>query len=273
MGADGIIEKASSRFTIEDVEARRVEAVSVIAVEELETLISQQVEERTGALQREVEGLRARLAEAEAGGGGLEAAAADAALQAEAAALEAKAAAELRAEQAESRANELQLRVKELEGKAGAGQRVSELEARVKELEAQLAQKPKPAAPAPGPRPTGRPLERPAAEKAAAPAGSEPEKTTAEKPPEKPAPKPPPKPAPVTEEEHGRALRTAKGLIEDVINEDEDAANAAIKSGKFRSEFEAALNRARQSYERRVKESVRKERDHWEAALKELEGK
>lgn len=270
MGADGIIEKASSRFTIEDVEARRVEAVSVIAVEELESLIAQQVEERTGALQREVEGLQARLAEAEAGGGGLEAAAADAALQAEAAALEAKAAAELRAEQAESRANELQLRVKELEGKAGAGQRVAELEARVKELEAQLAQKPKPAAPPAGPRPTGRPLEKPAPEKPAAdkpPAGE----GQAEKPPEKPAPKPPPKPAPITEEEHGRALRTAKGLIEDVINEDEDAANAAIKAGKFRSEFEAALNRARQSYERRVKESVRKERDHWEAALKELE--
>ena len=33
---------------------------------------------------------------------------------------------------------------------------------------------------------------------------------------------------------------------------------------------EAALNRARQSYERRVEVTVRKEGDHWEAALKEL---
>ena len=256
MGADGIIEKASTRFTLKDVEDRRVEAVSVIALDELEGLLQQQVQERTGQLQREVESLRARLAEAEAGGGGLEAAAADAALQAEAAALEAKAAAELRAEQAEARVSELEAQVKELEKSSGASARVAELEARIKELEASAAA-PKPAAPAPTkPAPTKPPVPSPEAGKAP------------EKPPEK---KPAPKPQPVTEEEHSRALRTAKGLIEDIVNEDEDSAREAIKAGRFRSEFEAALNRAKQSYERRVKDSVRKERDHWEAALKELE--
>lgn len=268
MGVDGILSRASTRYTLEDVQERRVDVDSVISLDELENLIRQQVEERTAALQGEVEELRARLTEAEAGGGGLERAAADAALQAEAAALEAKAAAELRAEQAESRVGALEARVQELESGAQGGERVAQLEARVKELEAQLA-----AAAAPPAKPPARPetgkqpvAARPATGKVPIPVPAKPEAP-------KPEPKPAPPAAPVSEEDHARAMRTARGLIEDVIAEDEDDARQALLAGSFREKYASALNRAKQSYERRVKEAIRTERDHWEQALKEAEEK
>lgn len=268
MGADGILEKASTRFTIKDVEEQRVEPVSVIALDELERLIQSQVEERTAQLRAELDELRARLAEADAGGGGgLERAAAEAALQAESAALEAKAAAELRAEQAEARAAELGKKLEALEARASDAGRVAELEAKVKELEGRKPEAPK----APGPVPTARPATSklgPGSGSGPAEAKPAPAKEAAPAP--APVSKPAAKPEAVTEDDHARALRTARGLIEDVINEDEATAQAAIKAGKFRTEFSAALGRARHSYERRVKEAVRAARDHWEQALKDL---
>lgn len=319
MGVDGILSRASTRWTLDDVKERRVDVETVISTDELESLIKQQVDERTAALTGELDELRARLNEAESGGGGgLERAAADAALQAEAAALEAKAAAELRAEQAEGRVAVLEVRLKELESGSGGG-RTAELEARVKELEAQLAAKP---APAPGPRKMGDsggiprpdlkgepatakvPLPKPpsretgkaappssarpepakpeAARAEAAPGRPEPAKPEAAKaeaaPAKPPAPsRPEPKaaaaPTPVTEEDHARAMRTARGLIEDVISEDEEDARKALVTGSFREKYASALGRAKQSYERRVKDAVRSARDHWDMALKEAEEK
>lgn len=119
MAADGILGKSKSQYTLKHIEQQQVQVEAVIELDELNSLVAKAIEDKTSDLNTELERLKAKVAElqSEAGSGGLERAAADAALEAEAAALEAKAAAELRAEQAEAKAAELEKRVGELEGK------------------------------------------------------------------------------------------------------------------------------------------------------------
>jgi uncharacterized small protein (DUF1192 family) len=114
VGNDGILAQAKGRYTIKDVEKQQVEVVSVLEVDELNAWVAKEIESKVAALAAEVEQLKAQLAEAQ--GGGLEQAAADAALEAEAAALEAKAEAEQRAEAAEAKVAELTQRLTDLAG-------------------------------------------------------------------------------------------------------------------------------------------------------------
>lgn len=257
-----ILEKATKRFTLEHLRAEEVEPVSVLALDELEALVTAQVTERTGQLAAELKHVRKRLQELEAEqsqAGGLERAAADAALEAEASALEAKAAAELRAEQAEARARDLERQLADAaggaaaapapapaddEGKlaaveeqlAGERRRADEGEARAGELAARVAE-----------------LEA-ALEKAQAAGDGEPTE-------------------PVTPDDHKRARRLVDALLDDIINEDEPRARPALQSRSFRVNFAGELEMARKQYVKRVKAAARGDQDHWNEAIDALEDK
>lgn len=270
-----ILEKAPKRFTLEHLKTDQVEPVSVLALDELDALITAQVTERTSQLAAELKHVRKRLQELEAEqsqAGGLERAAADAALEAEARALEAKAAAELRAEQAEARARELE---RQLEDAAAAGSapaaapaaddgKAAALEEQVRGLEDQLG------------------AERRRAEEAEARAAELTARVTelegalkqaqeAPKPAAAPAPEEPAEP--VTPDDHKRARRLVDALLDDIVNEDEDRAKQALKSRSFRVNFGPELETARKQYVKRVKASVRGDQDHWNEAIDALEAK
>ena len=106
-----LLEKAPKKYSVADVQAQKVDAVSVILEADLQELLTNQVKDRTAQLAAELKHMKTRLAELEAdrsNSGGIERAAAEAALEAEAKALEAQAAAELRAEQAEAKLRSLE---------------------------------------------------------------------------------------------------------------------------------------------------------------------
>ena len=216
MSNEGILAQAKGRYTIKDVEQQQVEVVSVLEVEELNTLVDEQVQAQVAALTAEVARLKAQLAEAQ--GGGLEQAAAEAALEAEAAALEAKAAAEQRAEAAEAQ--------------------VAELTQTVSQLETQLGGIPATIPP--------EPAEEAKSETPAEPQG-------------------------ITDDDHSRARRLAETLIQDVIDEEEDDAQAALKDGTFREKFSSELAGVKRTYDRRTPDEVTAEQDHWEEVLAALE--
>lgn len=267
-----ILEKAPKRFTLDHLRTQQVEPVSVLALDELEALITSQVTERTSQLAAELKHVRKRLEELEAEqsqAGGLERAAADAALEAEARALEAKAAAELRAEQAEARARELEQKLAEATSAAPAASaappaddgKVAALEEQVRGLEEQLVAERRRAeeAEARAGELTARvaDLEGKLKQAQEAAGGGE-DGGPAE---------------PVTPEDHKRARRLVDALLDDIINEDEDRAKQALKSRSFRVNFAAELETARKQYVKRVKAIVRGEQDHWNEAIDALEAK
>jgi len=132
VGVEKLLEKAKTRFSLDDVQNGEVETVSVIAVDELSQLIDRHLEEQIATLKSKLNEAESKLASGDSDGAELERAAAEAAMEAEAAALEAKAAAELRAEEAEAKLAEL-----EKNGAAG-GADVEKLEKQIKDLEGEV---------------------------------------------------------------------------------------------------------------------------------------
>lgn len=131
-----LLERVKPKFTVEDITQGKAEAVSVITVEDLNEMITTQVRDRTAQLAGELKQHKTRVAELEkekSQSGGLERAAAEAALEAEARALDAQAAAEVRAEQAEAK-----LRALEAGGGAAAAKPAAD-DGKLKELETKLA--------------------------------------------------------------------------------------------------------------------------------------
>jgi hypothetical protein len=234
------ISKIQSQYTVDDVQEGRAEAVSVVSESELESLIQKQIDEQTAALKREVQDLREQLENADGdGGGGLEEAAAEAALEAEAVALEGKA-------QAEQRAAEADAKVKELEAQladAGDPEKITELEEKVVQLQAEVDRMPVLVAEI-------EELRHKAEEEAALGSAD-----------------------PPTDAEKKKAGQLAEAFLDDVFTDDEDKTNAAIKDGKFRTVFEKELKIAKAKYVKRVKAHVRAENDYWEDCLKAGEAK
>lgn len=267
-----LLEKTTKRFTLDHLRKDEVEAVSVLALDELDALVTTQVTERTGQLAAELKHVRKRLQELEAEqsqAGGLERAAADAALEAEARALEAKASAELRADQAEARVRELERQLAEGAGAAPAPAaeaapaqddgKLAALEEQVRALEERAAAAEQRAADA----------EQRAGAAEAQVAGLEADLKKARE-----AGGGDGEPAePVTPDDHKRARRLVDALLDDIVNEDEARAKAALKSKAFRVNFAGELETARRQYVKRVKAAVRGDQDHWNEAIDALEAK
>ncbi|MBX3470345.1 MAG: hypothetical protein KF878_26045 [Planctomycetes bacterium] len=274
-----LLEKTTKRFTLDHLRKDEVEAVSVLALDELDALITAQVTERTGQLAAELKHVRKRLQELEAEqsqAGGLERAAADAALEAEARALEAKASAELRADQAEARVRELERQLADGAGAAPAPAaeaapaqddgKLAALEEQVRALEERAARAEQRAADAEG-RVADAEGRAGAAE--ARVAGLEADLKKARE-----AGGGDGEPAePVTPDDHKRARRLVDALLDDIVNEDEARAKAALKSKAFRVNFAGELETARRQYVKRVKAAVRGDQDHWNEAIDALEAK
>lgn len=306
MNSAELLAKVEQQYTIEDVQAERVEAVSVMGLDQLDALIAQAVEQETSRLRAELAAARAQLDEQGGGGDGLEQAAAEAALEAESRALEAKALAEQRAQQAEARVKQLEAELSDAQGggSGGDGARVSELEAKLAELEPRAAQAEALAAQvaaleqqatasgeADALRERVAALEAELAEaKAAAErvAALEAELTTAKaeadkvKPLEEkvaalekqvaegegggPA-------APVTDADRKQARRLAEAILEEVFSDDEAKTNEALAAGKFREVFADQLQEARRQYVKRVPSHVRAEVEAWDETLAAFEAK
>lgn len=261
-----ILEKATKRYTLEHLAKDEVEAVSVLALDELDGLITAQVKERTSQLAAELKHVRSRLQGLEAEqnqAGGLERAAADAALEAEARALEAKAAAELRAEQAEAKARELERR---LEGEGGGAAAASPVAApaaddgRLAALEEQVASERRRAdeAAARCDELTAKVAGLEADLKKARESGGGEDGGPVE---------------PVTPDDHKRARRLVDALLDDIVNEDEGRAKTSLSKKAFRVEFKKELETARRQYVKRVKAAARGDQDHWNEAIDALEKK
>lgn len=270
-----ILEKTNKRFTLDHLRNEEVEPVSVLALDELDALITGQVAERSAQLAAELKHVRKRLQELEAEqsqAGGLERAAADAALEAEARALEARAAAELRAEQAEARARELEQKLADASPLAPAAPapafdegKLTALEEQVRGLEEQVGAERRRAEEAEGrageltARVAALEAELEKAKAAPTPATAEPELAELAE--------------PVTPDDHKRARRLVDALLDDIINENEDRARSALKARAFKVNFAAELETARKQYVKRVKAAVRGDQDHWNDAIEALEAK
>lgn len=263
-----LLDGIEKRYTIQDVQDQRVETVSVVGVDELEAAVEAAVAARTEKLQAELTRAKADLAKGS--GGGLEAAAAEAALEAEARALEEKAEAENRAREAETRASRLEARVAELEAASGQVDeaKVGELEAKVAELEGKAARASELEGELAGKAARVTELEAKVAElegKAAQVAELE-SKLAAAGDDGDPA-------EPVTEDDKRHAKRLAQALLDDVFSDDEKATNEALKKGNFDEQFKAQLKKAHQQYVKRVKAHVRAGTPFWEDTLKDYKGR
>jgi hypothetical protein len=244
-----LISKIQSRYTMEDVAEQRAIPVSVITEEDLEATMQSAIDAATADLTLRLQQAEEQLANAEAGGG-LEEAAADAALEAEALALEAKAQADQRATVAESRVVELEEKIAALEAAAGDAANAAELEAKVTDLEAQIRHLQEEVDRVPTLVAEIEELRQMAEDEVAlADAG------------------------PVTDADRKSAQRLAEAFLEEVFSDDEDKTNAAIKDGKFREVFERDLKIARKKYVKRVKAHVRADTDYWEDTLTACEAK
>lgn len=305
-----LLDKAPKKYSIADVQAQKVDAVSVILEADLQELLTNQVKDRTAQLAAELKHMKTRLAELEAdrtNSGGIERAAAEAALEAEAKALEAQAAAELRAEQAEAKLRALEAKQPGTGAVAklpapGADPKVAELEKKAAELEKKLAEAEKKAAEASkGPKiPAGAdPAKLEAAEKKLADAekklaeaeakaadaeararaveakvsGLEADLARARSAPAAPAADDGPPAEPATPDDHKKARRLVDALLDDVVGEDEAKAKASFGKKSFRTDFAKSLETARKQYVKRVKAHVRAETDHWDEAIAALEAK
>ena len=77
----------------------------------------------------------------------------------------------------------------------------------------------------------------------------------------------------VTDDERSQARRLAEALLEDLLDEQGEAAQAALKAGTVREVLAEPLEAARQQYARRVRAPVRGEADHWGAAIDALQAR
>lgn len=295
MNPEQLLSQISPKYGLDDVQSDAVEAVSVLDFEELEALIGKAVEARTQDLLGELAAARKQLNELAAGGGdGLEAEAAEAALEAEARALEAKAEAEQRAAAAESKVAQLQAQLRDLEREAPAAPapdsgRAAELEERLGQLEGELEA----AQGALGAAESARDGARAAlaeAEAARDAAQAEAEglaselsasQAAAEELRGQLAEAQSAAPAaadagddegpaePVTEADIKHARRLASSLLEDVFMDDEAKSNAAIKDGKVAEVFARELRQAYKQFAKRVKAAVRAEASIWDDCLAE----
>lgn len=233
MDAGMLVDQIENRFTLDDVTNKAVETVSVVALDELETLMRKAIDQETAELKQELQEAKEQLANAsdEAGGGGgdLERAAAEAAMEAEEKALEGKALAEQRATDAEAKAAKLEAELAAVPKEDPA--KVKQLEDKIKELEAEVTK---------------------LKEEGGGDDGDD---------------------SPVTDDERKKATRLATAFLEDVFSDDEDETNKAIKAGKFREKFAKELKSAHRKYVKRVRAMVRADGDVWETVLKECEGK
>ena len=265
MQPEELIRQATSEYSLDDVRNDTVETVSVLAVEELASLIERAVAERTRDLRQELEAARQQLSSF--AGDGLEAEAAEAALEAEARALEAKAEAEQRAAQAESRARQLEdelLIAKEEASGADpeAEQKLADLEAAKAQLEQELAAAQAAAA-------DTSQLDELQAEKETLAAqvkdledqlalakeaaeGAEELEEAAE---------------PVTESDLRHARRLAEAFLEEVFMDDEEKSNKAIADDAVEQVLEKELGAAYKQFVKRVKPAVRAEGSAWEDTL------
>jgi DNA repair exonuclease SbcCD ATPase subunit len=297
-----LLDKAPKKYSIADVQAQKVDAVSVILEGDLQELLTNQVKDRTAQLAAELKHMKTRLAELEAdrsNSGGIERAAAEAALEAEAKALEAQAAAELRAEQAEAKLRTLEAKPPATGAAAklpasGPDPRVAELEKKLADSEKKLAEAEKKSSGGPKIPAGADPAKLEAAEKRLADSekkladaearakaaedkvsGLEADLAKAKSAPAAAAPAAddgvPAEPA--TPDDHKKARRLVDALLDDVVGEDEAKAKASFGKKSFRTDFGKSLEMARKQYVKRVKAHVRGEKDHWDEAISALEAK
>jgi len=293
MDVDGLLARIESEFTLEDVQAERVETVSVVALSEFEALVGKAVDEQTARLQVELDEARAQLADV--GGGGLEAAAAEAALEAESRALEAQAEAEQRARAAEARAKQLERELDAVRGKgggdgAGGGERAAELEGKLEALQERLAELEAELTEARGEADRAVELEGKLGEleaakqaeldaQAARVAELEAQLATAGQGTEGGGGNAgaetasAPDAGEVTDADRQTARRLAEALLEEVFSDDEEATRASLADGTFRDDFSAPLAEARSTYERRTEPHVRADGDFFAEVLAEMEGR
>jgi chromosome segregation ATPase len=263
-----LIAQAKTQYSLDDVERKTVETVSVLAVDELSKLIDQAVKERTQRLKQQLADM------AGAGGDGLEAEAAEAALEAEAVALEAKADAEQRTAQAESESKQLRHRIEDLEEQlegASSGDAVAVVEKQLteakakakKDLEDLQADMDKVQTEADSTH-TELVVAKADVERLNAQVKElETELGTIKESLESASEKL----EPVTAADRNHAKRLAEAFLEEIFMDDEDKSNKAIKDKKAAQVFEKEIAEAYKRYIKRVKPAVRAEGTAWEEAL------
>jgi DNA repair exonuclease SbcCD ATPase subunit len=266
-----LLSQITPKYGVDDVQSDAVETVSVLDFEELESLIAKAVEARTKSLLDELATARKELNDLAANSGdGLEAEAAEAALEAEARALEAKADAEQLAAAAQSKVAQLEAQLRDLENEEPGGAdpaaleaaqakttaaeeaqqvaeaKAAELQTKVDDLQGRLEAAEAKAAEA----------EAKATEAAtAAPAAAAEED-------DEPA-------APVTEKDLKHASRLAEAFLEEVFMDDESKSNAAIKKGDAEEVFKKEIASAYKQYVKRVSAAVRADSSAWDNVLQD----
>ena len=273
MKPEELLSQITPKYGLSDVQSDAVETVSVLDFEELESLIGKAVEARTKSLMAELAIARTQLTSlASASGDGLEAEAAEAALEAEARALEGKADAEQAAAAAESQVAQLRAQLKDLENEpVGDAAGLAEINAQLAaaKTEAKLAKKAQKAA-------EGAHDE--ALERAEVIQGELLETRTkleeAEKQLEAAAASPggaddgaPAKPVSDAERKHARRLGEA--FLEEVFMDDEAKSNAAVAEGTVAEVFKKEIASAYKQYVKRVGAAVRADADLWNEILEE----
>lgn len=281
MKPEELLSQITPKYGLDDVQSDAVETVSVLDFEELETLIGKAVEARTKSLMDELAVARKELTSlAASGGDGLEAEAAEAALEAEGRALEAKAEAEQSAAAAESLVAQLQAQLKDLEDEAPSGGDTAELSKLQEELESEksanaLAKKDQEAAESAQQAAEDAQqealektelLEKQLLEAQTNLEGAEKELEAAKA---SPAPVSDEPPKPIGDSELKHARRLAEAFLEEVFMDDEAKSNTAIADGDAPKVFEKEIAGAYKQYVKRVGAAVRAEGDLWDEVLEE----
>lgn len=259
MKPEELLSQITPKYGVDDVQSDAVETVSVLDFEELGSLISKAVEARTKSLMDELATARKELNELAANGGdGLEAEAAEAALEAEGRALEAKAEAEQLTAAAESKVAQLEAQLRDLENEepsAGGADpaALAAAEAKAADAEKALAEAKESAATLQSQvDDLSARLEAAEAEAASAPAADE----------GGPA-------EPVTEADKKHARRLAEAFLEEVFMDDEPKSNTAIAAGNAEEAFKKEIGGAYKQYVKRVGAAVRAESGVWESVLQD----
>lgn len=272
MKPEELLSQITPKYGVDDVQSDAVETVSVLDFEELESLIAKAVEARTKSLLEELATARKELNDLAANSGdGLEAEAAEAALEAEARALEAKAEAEQLAAAAQSKVAQLEAQLKDLEneepggGADPAALEAAEAKAKSADEAKQAAEEAKQAA-----EDKAAGLEAQVSElqakleaaeaKAAEAAEAAPAAGAAED--DEPA-------EPVTEKDLKHARRLAEAFLEEVFMDDEAKSNAAIAKGDVEEVFKKEIASAYKQYVKRVNAGVRADSSAWDDVLQD----
>ena len=303
MTPEELLAQITPKYGLDDVQSDAVEAVSVLDFEELEDLIGSAVKARTQSLMAELSAARKELNDFAAGGGdGLEAEAAEAALEAEARALDAKADAEQRAAAAESKVAQLSAQLRDLESSSGGvdpieleavqgeladtqgdlqaaeeGQRAAEeardaLQAQLDEAHAQLdeaqAKLEEAQAQLAGGQDGLAGLQARVSELEAELTQVRAALAEAEASGGAGGAAADDEPAaPVTESDLKHARRLAEAFLEEVFMDDESKSNAAIAAGNVAEAFKRELAAAYKQYVKRVSAAVRAQQPIWDDCL------